>query len=90
MRILMTMIGALVFCPLVMAESTPDHWILAAQQEISESQAVAAAQARVAGKVLNVQRVSKGEKAFYRVRILTDDGRVRTVSVDAKSGRVSE
>jgi uncharacterized membrane protein YkoI len=36
-----------------------------------------------------VQRSAQGGRAFYRVKILTQDGRVRVVVVDAQSGQIS-
>lgn len=61
---------------------------VAEQRSISESQAASAAQHAVPGKVLGVQRVKTGDQVIFKVKILTDDGRVRIVTVDGASGRV--
>ena len=53
----------------------------------SAQQAAKIVKNRYGGKVLKVQTVNKGQG--YRVRILKKNGHVVTVTVDAKSGRVS-
>ncbi len=54
---------------------------------ISQRQAAQAAGRVVKGRVLAVT-LSKGKRPVYRVKILSTDGRVRIVVVDATSGRV--
>lgn len=51
----------------------------------SPDQAVAMVQRQYQGKVLSVQSSGSG----YRVKLLSSDGQVFSVSVDAASGRVS-
>jgi len=53
----------------------------------SAQQAAKIVKNRYGGKVLKVQTVNKGQG--YRVRLLKKNGHVVTVTVDAKSGRVS-
>jgi len=53
----------------------------------SAQQAAKIVKNRYGGKVLKVQTVNKGQG--YRVRLLKKDGHVITVTVDAKSGRIS-
>lgn len=50
--------------------------------EMSSSQAAAAAKQQHGGKVLNVQKVvTKNGKVIYKVKLLLDGGRVKTVTV---------
>ena len=53
---------------------------------ISLSQATAIAQSRVPGRVVSAKTVQAGDRAIHEIRILGDDGRVRTVRVDAQTG----
>ena len=55
-----------------------------AQAEISADRAADIARSATGGRVLKVQR--KG--SVYEVRVLLDGERVRTVTVDARTGRV--
>ncbi len=62
----------------------------AAQRErgggISLSQATAMALSRYQGRVVRAEPVQMGERVVYEIRILGNDGRVRTVHIDAQSG----
>lgn len=53
---------------------------------ISRDEAAAIARSKTGGRVLNVKR----RGGSYRVRILLDGKRVRTVGVNARSGAVSK
>lgn len=55
---------------------------------VSESAAVASAVRAVKGRVLSVQLIDSRGPPVYRVKILTADGRVRTVHVDGQTGEV--
>jgi uncharacterized membrane protein YkoI len=55
---------------------------------ISLSQATAIAQSRVPGRVVSAKTVMAGDRVIHEIRILGDDGRVRTVRVDAQTGAV--
>ena len=55
---------------------------------VSESSAVAAALRAVKGRVLSVQLIESRGPPVYRVKILTENGRVRTVHVDGHTGEV--
>jgi uncharacterized membrane protein YkoI len=55
---------------------------------VSLSQATAIAQSRVPGRVVSAKTVMAGDRVIHEIRILGDDGRVRTVRVDAQSGAV--
>jgi uncharacterized membrane protein YkoI len=53
---------------------------------ISLAQATAMAQSRYRGQVVRAQTVHNGDRAVHEIRILGDDGRVRTVRIDAQTG----
>lgn len=55
-------------------------------QDISKSQAAEKARAQVKGRVLKVEK----RKNDYRVKVLQKSGRVVTVDVDGRSGRVTK
>ncbi|MDX1676982.1 PepSY domain-containing protein [Arsukibacterium sp.] len=54
------------------------------QPDISKEQAATLAQQRYPGKILKVQTESR----HYRIRLMQADGRVITVRVDNRTGRV--
>jgi uncharacterized membrane protein YkoI len=56
---------------------------------ISRDEAAAIAQARTGGRVLSVDLKRNG-RPWYRVKLLISGERVRTVSVDAKTGEVRD
>lgn len=53
---------------------------------ISLGQATAIARSRYPGRVVRAEAVMLGDRVVYEIRILGDDGRVRTVRIDAQSG----
>lgn len=53
---------------------------------VSLAQATAMAQRRYQGKVVRAAPYMLGDRLIYEIRILGDDGRVRTVLIDAQSG----
>jgi uncharacterized membrane protein YkoI len=53
-------------------------------REISVQEAVAQAQHETDGKVLSVQTLNVGKRKVYRIKILTRDGQVRIVQVQAE------
>lgn len=57
---------------------------LAHAREIGVQEAVAQAQQEVDGKVLSVQALNVGKRKVYRIKILTRDGQVRIVQVQAE------
>jgi uncharacterized membrane protein YkoI len=59
-----------------------------AQRGISLEQARAIAQSRYPGQVVGARSVQMGDRLVYEFRILGDDGRVRTVRVDAQTGSI--
>jgi len=57
---------------------------LAQAKTISRKQAIEQAQKRQAGRVLSAELETKGGKAVYQVKILTPEGRVKTISINAQ------
>jgi hypothetical protein len=53
---------------------------------VSLAQATAMAQSRYHGKVVRAATYMQGDRRIYEIRILGDDGRVRTVLIDAQTG----
>jgi hypothetical protein len=53
---------------------------------ISLAQATSMAQGRYQGRVVRAEAVQMGDRVVYEIRILGDDGRVRTVRIDAQTG----
>lgn len=45
------------------------------------------AQQSTGGRVLNIQGQNRPDKDGYKVRVLTPDGRVRTVDVEPRKGK---
>jgi uncharacterized membrane protein YkoI len=57
---------------------------LAQAREISAQEAVAQAQRETDGKVLSVQTLNVGKRKVYRIKVITRDGQVRVVQVQAE------
>jgi uncharacterized membrane protein YkoI len=55
---------------------------------ITKAQAISAVKSKLNGKVLSVNLIKSQGPPVYRVKVLLDKGRVRTVFVDASNGRV--
>ena len=53
---------------------------------ISLGQATSIARSRYPGRVVRAETVMMGDRVVYEIRILGDDGRVRTVRIDAQTG----
>lgn len=53
---------------------------------ISLAQATSMAQSRFQGRVVRAETVQLGDRVVHEIRILGDDGRVRTVRIDAQTG----
>jgi uncharacterized membrane protein YkoI len=69
-------------CALLMGLATP------AWADIGRDEAAAAAQRVAAGRVLSVDRTQADSRAVWRVKVLTGQGQVRVILIDAASGRV--
>jgi len=53
-------------------------------RELSVQEAVAQAQRDTNGKVLSVQTLTIGKRKVYRIKVLTHDGQVRVVQIQAE------
>lgn len=71
---------------LVPMESPADFAAQRGGGGISLSQATAIATSRFEGRVVRAETVNRGDRVVHEVRILGDDGRVRTVRIDAQTG----
>jgi len=56
--------------------------------EVSRDQAAAIATQASAGRVLSIERVERDGQTLWRVKLLTSQGEVRVVWIDAASGRI--
>lgn len=74
---------------LMLAQAEPLAQLFPAQRgggTISLAQATSMAQGRYQGRVVRAETVQMGDRVVHEIRILGDDGRVRTVRVDAQTG----
>lgn len=69
-------------CALLIALAAP------AWADVGRDEAAAAAQRVAAGRVLSVDRTDAGGRPVWRVKVLTGQGEVRVIVIDAASGRV--
>ncbi|WP_078118902.1 PepSY domain-containing protein [Thiosocius teredinicola] len=60
---------------------------LAGDRRKSLDQAVEEARDRYPGRVLSAETKNRGGRESHKIRILTNDGRVKRLNVDAESGR---
>jgi uncharacterized membrane protein YkoI len=70
------------------APDDPPAAFIAQRGRLSLSQATAIAQSRFQGRVVRAEAVQQGNRVIYEIRILGNDGRVRTVRVDSETGAV--
>lgn len=66
-------------CAMLVTGAAP----LAFAQTLTANEAVARAQKQVPGKLVAVNKEQQGDRTVYRVRILSADGVVRTVFINA-------
>ena len=69
-------------CALSIVLTTP------AWADVSRDEAAAAAQRVASGRVLSIERSEADRRPVWRVKVLTAQGEVRVIRVDAASGRV--
>jgi uncharacterized membrane protein YkoI len=69
-------------CALLIVLATP------AWADIGRDEAAAVAQRVAAGRVLSVDRTQADSRPVWRVKMLTGQGQVRVILIDAASGRV--
>jgi len=55
--------------------------------DVGRDEAAAIAQRHVQGRVLSVEQANAGGRPAWRVKVLTGNGDVRVVMIDAGSGR---
>lgn len=72
---------ARLLCALLIVSAAP------AWAEVGRDQAAAIARQQADGRVLSVDRVQSGQRAVWRVKLLTGRGEVRVIYVDAATGR---
>lgn len=77
MKLLYPLIGAL-----MMALAVP------AWAEVGRDEAAAVAQRASAGRVLAVDRIEHEGRTVWRVKVLTPQGEVKVILIDAANGRV--
>jgi uncharacterized membrane protein YkoI len=63
---------------------------LAAQAPLSLDQAVSKVRQQTGGQVVRAETKQADGRTVHVIRILTGEGRVRTLEVDAQSGAISE
>lgn len=78
--VMKTIYFALSFTLMLIVNST----LFAAPEEISKQQAMSIATEAYPGRVLSVKRVNN----VYKVKTLSDDGKVRVILIDADSGKI--
>jgi uncharacterized membrane protein YkoI len=69
-------------CALLIVMAAP------AWADVSRDEAAAAAQRVASGRVLSVERTEADRRPVWRVKVLTANGDVRVILIDAASGRV--
>jgi hypothetical protein len=68
-------------CAVLLAVSAP------AWADVGRDQAAAAAQRVSSGRVLSVDRSESGDRPVWRVKVITAQGEVRVILIDAATGR---
>lgn len=68
-------------------DDSPRSFMSQRGARISLQQATAMALSRYQGRVVRAEPKSQGDRVVYEIRILGDDGRVRTVRIDAETGQ---
>jgi len=61
---------------------------LTARAEVNRDQAAAIAAQATAGRVLSIERVQRDGATLWRVKLLTAQGEVLVLWIDAASGRI--
>lgn len=61
-----------------------DRWLLLAEQQLlNKKQAIEMVKRQHKGKVLSADLVQQNKKPVYKVKVLTDQGRVKTIRIKA-------
>ncbi len=74
------MLAATGILPVLSQEATPDTL------RYSLDDAISLVKEKIGGRVLRAETVQRDNLTVYQIRIITDDGRVRTINVDAQNG----
>lgn len=69
-----------------LAPAQRDQLFPAQRGGVSLAQATSMAQGRYQGRVVRAETTQMGDRTVHEIRILGDDGRVRTVRIDAQTG----
>ena len=56
------------------------------RRQLTLAEAIMLAQSRYPGRVVRAQTIQQGNGAVHEIRIIGNDGRVHTVTVDARTG----
>ncbi|MBT8443008.1 MAG: ribosome biogenesis GTPase RsgA [Gammaproteobacteria bacterium] len=73
---------------LLLAGSLPAHAGSHGEPAVSLDEAIALVRDKSGGKVLRAETKGKNHKVVHEIRILTEDGHVRTYVVDGTTGKV--
>jgi len=61
-------------------------WLLPAKQAtISKAQAIDIAKHRAKGKILSADLIQREQHSFYKIKVLTDQGRIKTLRINAQA-----
>ena len=66
----------------------PELRLAQASEQVSLAEATRRVQQSTGGQVLRAETKRDKGRVVHRIRVLTEDGRVRTVHVDAETGRM--
>jgi uncharacterized membrane protein YkoI len=81
--------AALALCVVVSFAGASSAWSGShGDPAVSLDAAIALVRDKTGGKVLRAETKRKNDHAVHEIRILTDDGHVRTYVVDGKTGKV--
>ena len=61
-----------------------------AAKSMNIKQAVEVAKRQYGGKVLGAKDYQKGKQRYFKIKMLLDNGRVKTLYINANNGRLSE
>ena len=68
--------------------ASPFQAQLPQRRQLTLAEAIQLAQSRYPGRVVRAQTIEQGNGAVHEIRIIGNDGRVHTVTVDARTGAV--
>jgi uncharacterized iron-regulated membrane protein len=71
-----------------LAPASPFQAQLPQRRQLTLAEAIQLAQNRYPGRVVRAQTIQQGNGAVHEIRIIGNDGRVKDVTVDARTGAV--